>query len=129
MKLTDQAKKLIDGKNFASVATLMPDGSLQVTPVWVDREGDVVILNAAKSRQKTRNLKRDPRIAITIFDQNNPYSNVSLRGKAIEITEEGGEAHIDKLNMKYHGSPNYPRHNPQDPRTLIKVRVDRLANW
>ncbi len=129
MKLTDQAKKLIDGKNFASVATLMPDGSPQVAPVWVDREGDTVILNAARSRQRTRNLKRDPRIAITIFDQNNPYSNVSLRGKAIEITEEGGEDHIDKLNMKYHGSPNYPRHNPNDPRTLIKVRVDRIADW
>jgi PPOX class probable F420-dependent enzyme len=129
MKLTDQVKKLIDGKNFASVATLMPDGSPQVAPVWVDREGDIVILNSTKSRQRTKNLKRDPRIAITIYDQNNPYSNVSLRGKAIEITEEGGEDHIDKLNMKYHGSPNYPRHNTKDPRTLFKVRVDRIAVW
>ncbi len=126
MKLSEKAKKLIDGKNFANVATLMPDGSPQVAPVWVDREGDYVILNAAKSRQKTKNLKRDPRVAIAIYDQNNPYSNISIRGRAVEITEEGAEDHIDSMQMKYHGSPKYPYHNPKDPRILIKVQVDRV---
>jgi PPOX class probable F420-dependent enzyme len=126
MKLSEKAKKLIDGKNLASVATLMPDGSPQVAPVWVDREGDYVVLNAARSRQRTKNLKRDPRVAISIYDQNNPYSNISIRGEAVEITEEGAEDHIDSMQMKYHGSPKYPNHNPKDPRVLIKVRVDRI---
>jgi PPOX class probable F420-dependent enzyme len=126
MKLTDKAKKLVDGKNFASVATLMPDGSPQVTPVWIDRDGDTIILNSTRSRQRTRNLKRDPRVAICIFDQSNPYSNVSIRGKVVEITEESGEEHIDKMNLKYHGKPKYAYHTPEDPRVLIRVQATRI---
>ena len=80
MKLSDKVKKLIDGKNLASVATVMPNGSPQVAPVWIDRDGDTIILNAIHSRQRTRNLKRDPRVAISIFDQMNIYSNASIRG-------------------------------------------------
>lgn len=117
---------LIDGKNFAYVATLMPDGSPQVAPVWIDREGDIIILNATRSRQRTRNLKRDPRVAISIYDQDNPYSNVSIRGRALEITEKGAEEHIDTMNMKYHGKPKYAYHTPNDPRVLIKVETKRI---
>lgn len=123
MKLSEKTKKLIDGKNLASVATLMPSGAPQVAPVWVDREGDVIVLNAAESRQRTKNLKKDPRVAISIYDQNNIYSNVSIRGKAIEITQKGAEEHIDKMNMKYHGTQKYPYHNPKDPRVIIRVEA------
>jgi len=126
MKLSDKVKKLIDGKNFASVATLMPDGSPQVAPVWVDREGDTIILNATHSRQRTKNLKRDPRVAISIFDQMNPYSNVSIRGRVVDITEKGAEEHIDMLNMKYNGTPKYAYHNPKDPRVVLRVEVKRI---
>jgi PPOX class probable F420-dependent enzyme len=126
MKLSPKVQKLIDGKNFASVATLMPDGSPQAAAVWVDREGDTIILNAARSRQRTKNLKRDPRVAISIFDQANPYSSVSIRGKAVEITEKGGEEHIDKMSMKYNGTPKYPNHDPKDPRVLIRVEATRI---
>lgn len=126
MKLSDKVKKLIDGKNFASVATLMPDGSPQSAPVWVDRDGDTIILNATPSRQRTRNLKRDPRVAISIFDVDNPYSNASIRGKVVEITQKGAEEHIDKMNQKYHGSPKYPYHDPKDPRVLIKIEATRV---
>src|SRR5271157_26996 len=100
-KLTEEARKLIDGKNLASVATVMPDGSPQVAPVWVDREGDIVVINATKERQRYRNLKRDPRVALCVFDMGNPYSKVLIRGKVIGITKDGGEDHIDKLSMKY----------------------------
>jgi len=116
-------KGLIDGKNFASAATLMPDGSPQAATVWIDRDGDTIILNATRSRQRTRNLKRDPRIAISIYDQNNPYSSASIRGKAVELTERGGEDHIDKMNMKYNGIPKYRYHNPEDPRVIILVEA------
>jgi PPOX class probable F420-dependent enzyme len=129
MKLTDKAIKLIDGKNFASVATLMADGFPQVAPVWVDRDGDVIILNATRSRQRTKNLKKDPRVAISVFDQNNPYSNVSIRGKVVEITEKDAEEHIDKMNMKYNGTPKYPRHDPKDPRVMIKVEAMSIHQW
>src|SRR5208337_2676412 len=126
MKLSDKVKKLVDGKNFASAATLMPDGSPQVATVWIDRDGDTIILNATRSRQRTRNLKRDPRVAICIFDQNNPYSSASIRGKVLEITEKGGEEHIDKMNMKYHGTPEYAYHTPNDPRVLIRVQATHI---
>jgi PPOX class probable F420-dependent enzyme len=127
MRLSAKAKELIDGKNFASVATLMPDGSPQVAPLWIDREGDIIIFNTTKSRQRTRNLKRDGRVAITIYDQNNPYSNVSIRGKTVQITEDGAEAHIDKMSMKYLGKPYpYDDRTPKDPRTMIRIEADYI---
>ncbi|MGI0079742.1 MAG: PPOX class F420-dependent oxidoreductase [Nitrososphaerales archaeon] len=121
MKLPDQARKLLDGRNFASVATLMRDGSPQVTPVWVDREGDVVVINATMKRQKYKNLKRDPRVALDVFDQSNPYSKVVIRGKVVEMTKEGAEAHIDKLSMKYNNNPKYPNHSLGEPRVIIRI--------
>jgi PPOX class probable F420-dependent enzyme len=113
-------------KAFASLATVMSDGSPQVTPVWIDREGDIIIVDGARSRQRTRNLKRDPRVALCIYDQDNAYSNVAIRGKAISITEKGGEEHIDKMNLKYNGNPKYPNHNPKDPRVLIRVEAKSI---
>ncbi|MGA2664103.1 MAG: PPOX class F420-dependent oxidoreductase [Nitrososphaerales archaeon] len=127
MELSTKAKELIDGKNFASVATLMEDGSPQVAPLWIDREGDTIVLNTTRGRQRTRNLKRDQRVAITIFDQDNPYSNVSIRGKAVEITESGAEEHIDRMGMKYLGRPYpYEDRTPKDPRVLIRVEAERI---
>jgi PPOX class probable F420-dependent enzyme len=127
MRLSTKAKELIDGRNFASVATLMQDGSPQVAPLWIDREGDTIILNTTRSRQRTKNVRRDRRVAITVFDQGNPYSNVSIRGKAIEITEEGAEEHIDRISMKYFGKPYpYEDRTPKDPRVLIRVEAEHI---
>jgi PPOX class probable F420-dependent enzyme len=127
MKLSIKAKQLIDGKNFASVATLMRDGSPQVAPLWIDREGDIIILNTTRSRQRTKNLRRDGRVAITVFDHDNPYSSVSIRGKTIEITEEGAEEHIDKMGMKYLGkSYPYDDRTPKDPRILITIEAEHI---
>lgn len=125
--LTDEAKRLIDGKNLASVATLMPDGSPQVAPVWVDREGDTVVINATVTRQRYRNLKRDPRIALTVFDMGNPYSKVLIRGRATEITQQGAEEHIDKLSMKYRGG-KYPWHKPDDQRVIIRIKPEHVTH-
>jgi len=126
-KLTDQAKKLLDGKNFACVATLMPKGSPQVTPVWVDRAGDIVVINATVTRQKYRNLKRDPRVALSVFDMANPYSKVLIRGKVIEITDKGAEDHIDKLSMKYHGR-KYDYHRADQPRAIIRIQPEHVTH-
>jgi len=127
VSLTEEAKKLIDGKNLASVATLMPDGSPQVAPVWVDREGDTVVINATVNRQRYRNLKRDPRVALCVFDMSNPYSKVLIRGKAVEITRVGAEEHIDKLSMKYRGE-KYPWKRADDPRVIIRIKPEHVTH-
>ena len=125
--LTEQAKSLIDGKNLASVATLMPDGSPQVAPVWVDRDGDIIVINATVKRQRYWNLKRDRRVALCVFDQDNLYSKVIIRGKAIEITKKGAEDHIDKLSMKYRGR-KYPDHRVEEPRVIIKIEPEHVTH-
>jgi PPOX class probable F420-dependent enzyme len=101
VKLPEKAKKLIEAKNFANIATLMRDGSPQVTTTWVDHDGDIVLINTTVNRVKTRNIRRDPRVAISVFNMNDPYDSLFIRGKVVEIKKEGAEEHIDKLAHKY----------------------------
>src|SRR5271155_1348659 len=89
-------RDLFDKVAFASLSTLMPDGSPQVTPVWVDYDGKYVIVNTAKGRQKDKNLRRDGRVALAIPDPQNPYRYMEIRGRVAEITEKGADDHIDK---------------------------------
>jgi len=123
----DEARKLIEGKNFANLATLMPDGSPQVTPVWVDHEGEVILVNSAEGRVKTRNVTRDPRVAISIFDQNDPYRKVLIRGRVTDVTKDGAEEHIDKMALKYRGLAKYPWRQQGISRVLIKVKPSRIS--
>src|SRR3954451_21430391 len=88
---------------FANVATLNTDGSPQVTPVWVDFDGTHVIINTAKGRMKAKNLEREPRVAISVSDPANPYRYLGIQGHVVEMTEAGGDAHIDKMAKKYLG--------------------------
>ncbi len=102
-RLPEPVWPLLDRPNFAHVATLMADGSPQVTPVWVDREDDVAVrFNTAKGRVKHRNLERDPRVAISVHDQDDPYSYVQVRGR-VELVEDGAVAHIHALSQAYFG--------------------------
>jgi PPOX class probable F420-dependent enzyme len=126
-KLSRQAKKLIDGRNFANVATVMPDGSPQVAPVWADREGDLVVINTTIVRQKYRNLRKDPRVALCIFDMVDPYLRTIVRGRVVEFEQKGAEDHIDKLSMKYDGT-KYPKHDPGEPRVILKIRPDHVTD-
>ncbi|SRR5579875_1409506 len=121
IKLSDKAKRLIDGRNFANVAVITPEGWPHVTPVWVDRDGDYILLNITKSRAKFRYIEKNPRVAISIFDMANPYVNVVIRGRVTEAITNGAEEHIDKMAKKYFGQEKYPYHQPEDPRILIKV--------
>jgi len=127
-KLTELAKRLIDGKNLANVATLMPDGSPQVAAVWVEREGDTIVVNATTTRQRYRNLMRDPRVALSIFDMDNIYTTVMIRGRATQITREGAEEDIDRLSMKYNGR-KYPDHSAERPRVIIRITPERVTEW
>jgi PPOX class probable F420-dependent enzyme len=97
-RLWAKAKKIIEGKNFAHLATLMPDGSPQVTPVWVDIAGEFVLVNTAEGRVKHRNVKRDPRIALSITDEKDPYTMLAIRGKVVDIMTEGADEHLEKLS-------------------------------
>ena len=120
-KLTETAIKLIDGKNFAYLATLLPDGSPHVTPMWVDHEGDMLLMNTAVGRVKQRNITRDPRVSITIVDSNNPYDRIVIHGRVVNQTERGAEAHIDKLAKKYTGANKYQKTSPNERRIIIKI--------
>jgi len=118
---------LIDGKNFGYLATTMPDGSPHVTPVWVDHEGDIILVNTAQGRVKQRNITRDPRVAISIADQNNPYDKIVIRGRVVSQTTQGADEHIDKLAKKYTGADKYQWRGPGEKRIIIKIEPARIS--
>jgi hypothetical protein len=113
---------LIDGKKaFASLATLMPDGSPQVTPVWFDYADGKVRVNTARGRVKDRNMAKDARVALSIVDPDNPYRYVQIRGRILRSTEQGADAHIDALAKKYLGQDTYPFRQPGEVRVIYEI--------
>jgi len=125
-KLAERVIKLIDRKNFAYLATLLPDGSPHVTPMWVDHEGDMLLMNTAIGRIKQRNITRDPRVSITIVDSNNPYDRIVIHGRVVSQAEQGADAHIDKLAKKYTGANKYQKASPTEKRIIIKIEPLRI---
>ena len=119
-KYTDLFKK----KAFASLGTLKPDGSPQVTPVWVDYDGKNIIVNTAEGRVKDRNLRRDGRVALAIIDPDNPYRYLGVEGKVAEVTNNGADAHIDKMAKKYLGKDKYPNRKPGEVRVIFKIQPE-----
>ncbi len=126
-KIPQNYLDLFDKKAFGSLATLMPDGSPQVTPVWVDRDGDTVLVNTAKGRQKDKNIQRDPRVAVTLIDPENPYRYIEVRGRVVEMTEKGAKEHIDKMAKKYLGVDKYPYAQPGEQRVLLRIEPQRIS--
>lgn len=122
-------KDLLGKKGFANFGTLMPDGSPQVTPVWYDAEGDLIRINSARGRQKDRNVHRDPRVALSIQDPENPYRYLEIRGKVVEITEDGADAHIDLLAKKYMGVDSYPYRTPTEKRVIYKIKPEHTTSF
>ena len=122
--------KLFEGKNFAFIATLMKDGSPQVTPTWVDidRNNNTILVNTAKGRIKYRNVSRDPRVAISLIDLSIPYEMVTVRGRVVEhIKGKDADEHIDKLAKKYLGKEKYPRRMPGEERVLLRIKPELVA--
>jgi PPOX class probable F420-dependent enzyme len=126
-QLPDTYKDLFEKQAFANLATLMPDGSPQVTPVWCDFDGKNVIVNSAKGRQKDKNLRRDARVALAISDPQNPYRYLEVRGKVVDITENGADAHIDKMAKKYLGKDTYPFRQPGEVRVIYKIAPEHFS--
>jgi PPOX class probable F420-dependent enzyme len=120
-------RDLLTKKSFAFLATVMPDGSPQVTPVWLDLDGEFIRVNSAKGRLKDKNMRRDARVALSMIDPENPYRHLSIRGKVVEITENSADAHIDALAKKYLGLDTYPNRQPGEVRVIYRIRPLRVS--
>jgi PPOX class probable F420-dependent enzyme len=118
--LSDLAKRLADEKTFAAISTINPDGSPQSTVVWIKRDGDDVVFSTIRGRRKTKNLERDPRATVTVFDPANPYLYTEIRG-TVSLSDVDGRALIDELSNKYKGTPY-----PQEPDGTVRL-VCRLT--
>ncbi len=125
-ELTDSARKKIDAPNLAFLATVMDDGSPQVTPVWIGLENGYITFNTAAGRRKEKNMRRDPRVAISVADRDDFYDRVEIRGRVVELIEgEEAERQIDDLARKYLGRDQYPWRRPEEVR--VKVLVEPLT--
>ncbi len=124
--IPDAFLDLFQKKTFAQLATIMSDGSPQVTPVWVEYDGKHVVINSAKGRTKDLNMRRNPHVAISIQDPDNLYRHLSLKGKVVEITENGADAHIDKLSKKYTGKDVYPGRRPGEVRVIYRIEPQKI---
>ncbi len=105
----------------------MPDGTPQVTPVWIDFDGNHLLVNSARGRQKDKNMERNPAVSLSIMDPDNPYRYLEVRGRVAEITEEGAEEHIDKMAKKYMGVDKYPLRSPGERRVLYKIEPEHTT--
>ena len=124
--ISDDLAKLFHEKNLAFLATLMKDGSPQITPTWVDLENNTVLINTAEGRVKQRNVTRDPRVAVSIVDHGNVYNMVTVRGRVIEQTTKGADQHIDKLAKKYLGVDKYPFRSANEKRVILKIKPEKI---
>jgi PPOX class probable F420-dependent enzyme len=118
---------LFNKKAFANLSTLMKDGSPQVTPVWFDYDGSHIRVNSALGRVKDKNIRRDPRVSMAIQDPDNPYRYLEIRGKVVEITQQGADDHIDSLAQKYLGQAKYPYRQAGEVRVLYKIEPQKLS--
>ena len=125
--IPQQFRDLLTKKAFASLATVMADGSPQVTPVWFDFDGTHLRVNSAKGRVKDRNMRRNGRVALSIIDPENPYRHLAIRGRVEEITEAGADGHIDSLSKKYLGQDRYPNRRPGEVRVIYRIRPERVS--
>lgn len=105
MTLSDDAKRLLDGANVAHLATLEPDGSPRVEPIWIAREGELVLMTTAPGTLKGRNIEVDPRVALSIVEFDNPYEQLLIRGRVVEVRPDEDLAFLDSLALRYTSKP------------------------
>jgi PPOX class probable F420-dependent enzyme len=124
--IPEKYKDLLSKVAFAQLATVMPDGAPQVTPVWFDYDGNYLRINSAKGRVKDKNMRRNKRVALSVQDPDNPYRYFAAQGEIAEITEEGANEHIDALAKKYLGKDKYPFRQPGEVRVIYKIRPEKV---
>lgn len=127
MELPGPVKAFLQKTNFAVLATVGPSGGPQATPVWYLVEDDGILINTSQGRVKLRNLKGNPRVAVTVVDQENPYRYVQIQGKVVKFDTDRGARDIDRLSMRYHGRPyRYPPTDAPERRVTILIRPIRF---
>ena len=126
-EIPQQFRDLFDKKVLAELATVMKDGTPQVTPVWCNFDGTHIWINSAVGRVKDRNIRRNPNVALCLVDPDNAYRHLALRGKVDEITTEGADDHIDALAKKYLGKDKYPGRRAGEVRVIYKIRPVRVT--
>ncbi len=128
MTLTEDVLTLLRQPSLCFLATAMADGSPQVTQTWVDTDGEHVLINSVQSHVKVRNIARDPRVAVAVFDPENSSRYVQVRGRVIEVTTQGAVDHIDRLAQRYLGTP-YPWYGGRDQiRVIIVIEPERISS-
>ncbi len=125
--LPPKVKAMLQKPVFVHLATAMDDGSPQVSPVWVDVEGDTILINSAEGRLKDKNVRGNKRVALSATDPENPYQAIMIRGRVVDITNEGADAHIDKMAKKYMGKDTYPYRNPAEKRVIYKIAPTKTS--
>jgi PPOX class probable F420-dependent enzyme len=129
-ELSDKARALFDGPNYLFVSTVNPDGSTQVTPVWTDTQDGYIRFNTAIGRVKERNLRRDPRVGLSIYENGDPWNKVDIRGRVVEFIEgEEADAHIDDLAEKYINQRPYPWRSTDERRVTLLIEPDRIYEY
>ena len=128
IKLPDSVKKILQDKAYGHVITYNANKEPQVTMVWLDSDGDDVVFNTAEGRLKPKNLRRDPRVVISVQDRNDPQSYMVFHGKAT-VSEAGADAHIDKLAKRFLGADKYPFRRPGEKRLVVRTKVDRIGGY
>lgn len=126
--LTPGMVRLIEEPSFAQLATINPDGSPQLTEVWIDTDARHLLVNVADGRQKVRNVRRDPRVTVQVIDPMNAYRLLVVAGRVIEVTEQGADDHIDKLAKKYLGQDRYPWRAPGETRLILKIAPEKVRS-
>ena len=124
--LSQGFQKLLREPAYCQVATLMPDGSPQVTQTWVGTDGEHILINTFDGSQKVRNVRRDPRVAVNVVDPTNAWRIDNVRGRVVEVTTEGADRHIDELARKYLGADTYPFRRPDQVRVILKIAADKV---
>ena len=119
-------ERLFKTRNLAFISTLSKDGSPHITPVWADFDGDYILINTFETSTKNKNITRDPRVAISIVEQNNPYNMASIKGKVIEQTTDGADEHLKKLAIRYLGIGKYYYRKPNHNRIILKVKPEKI---
>jgi PPOX class probable F420-dependent enzyme len=119
-------QKLLGEPAFCQLATLMPDGSPHITQVWVETDGEHVLINTIEGSQKEKNVRRDPRVAVNVVDPTNAWRIAQVRGLVVEVTTEGAVEQIDRLAKKYLGADIYPFHRPDRVRISIKISPEKI---
>ena len=129
VKLSEKQARLFTDRNWGVIATVREDGSPQATPVWIDYDGDSMLVNSAYGRTKGKNIERDPRATVTVLPAENQQSGYVMVSGPAELIDEGAREHIDKLARKYLGEDKYPYLGPGERRVIIKIHPDRVDGF